>query len=243
MGLLRKFGGGLGKVLGLFGSLRKDNAKIADLERRISDIKSERDDLALKRHVRSEEKRRAAKKIDERLSRVQQEREQLERGRRSGGSTPKPRTELERYLSGEWVSVTSTNLDRIAWVQGLNGGTLKVIFKDKNEYAVWPISRKEAEDIYSAGSKGIWYWDHVRIRGTALGHKKNYDHVASHGDVQRRWTESPEKVVAHLAQMEDESHDFNLYGGSKTTVRGVIPSSIPFEFFLTEPPTPGKKKS
>lgn len=44
-------------------------------------------------------------------------------------------------------------------------------------YRVSPISEAEAIDFARAFSKGIWYWDSVRIRGTRHGHKKNVSRI------------------------------------------------------------------
>lgn len=162
----------------------------------------------------------------------------------SGVFTPKnwkpswyPDTERTALIAGEtWVMTPqSSNVARIGYDPFKNGGTLKIIFKDENEYHVWPMSPSEMEDFYDAGSRGSWYWDHVRVRGTKLGHQKSYVHVAGHGEVQRKWIQTPDRVVSHLRQVGDESsqagHD----------VQGVIPESIPFSFFLTEAPGPPTK--
>jgi hypothetical protein len=40
------------------------------------------------------------------------------------------------------------------------------------------VSEQEARDFYAAASKGVQYWDVVRIRGTVKGHKKPYSRVS-----------------------------------------------------------------
>lgn len=181
---------------------------------------------------------RRAPPRDDRERGRQRQRGERQRGPGRPSSSPDPRlpppfnidpkSPAARFLLGEWVSVTSSNVDRISYELGKNGGTLKVIFKDQNEYHYWPVSPDEAVDLLQTGSKGGWVWDHLRIRKTALGHQKNYVHVAGHGAVQRKWIETPEKMTAHLRRVGEESVN---------GIVGTIPESVPFEFFLTEPPT------
>lgn len=146
-----------------------------------------------------------------------------------------PNSPAARFLRGEWISVTSSNVDRIYY--DLDKNTLRVVFNDQNEYHVWPISPDEAVSFLRAPSKGGWYWDNVRIRGTALGHKKFYIHVGLNvadgkdADVrERQWIETPNSMLEHLLQVGQES------GARGYDVVGTIPDSVPYDFFLTESP-------
>lgn len=147
-----------------------------------------------------------------------------------------PQTELEKFLAGIlWIETPqSSNVSKIAYDP--EHATLKVIFHDENEYHYLSVSADEATAFYHAGSKGGWVWDELRIRGTALGHKKRYIHVAGHGDIQRKWIQTQQSMVAHLNQVDDESQ------GAGQGKAAMIPDSVPYEFFLEGPPIipPGK---
>ncbi len=41
-------------------------------------------------------------------------------------------------------------------------------------FKYYPVSIAEAKTIYNAASKGVWSWDHLRLRGTVSGTKKNF---------------------------------------------------------------------
>lgn len=154
-----------------------------------------------------------------------QPREQTQRGPAPRvGTRPSVggKSDLERFLSGEWVDVSSSNVSRIAYDEGK--ATLRIIFHDENEYLYQPIHPKWAENFFLSGSKGGWVWDNLRIRGTALGHKVPYAHVAGHGDVQRKWIQTDERIVAHHSQVEEES---TAYKGSKGDVTiGMVPGAL-----------------
>lgn len=124
---------------------------------------------------------------------------------RTGTSTHQPTTPLELFLAGEFVPVTSSNVGQIAYVEGEQ--KLMVIFLDMNEYEYHNVSRAEAESLFAAGSKGGWVWDHLRVRGTKLGHQKPYAHVAGHGSVQRKWIQSQASIKEHLRKVDEQSQE------------------------------------
>jgi hypothetical protein len=145
------------------------------------------------------------------------------RGRgKTGTSSQRANTPLSQFLAGEFVEVSSSNVSRIAFDGTKNGGTLKVIFLDENEYHYMPIHPGFAEAFFNAGSKGGWVWDNLRIRGTALGHKVSYMHVKGHGEIQRKWIQTDDLIVGHHAQVESES---TAYKG-KDRIIAMIPGNL-----------------
>ncbi len=87
-------------------------------------------------------------------------------------------------VTGDMVPVQSTNVDSVGYDAAT--GTLYVRFlyryrRGEREAAapgslygyrdVWP---EEFLTLLEAGSKGGWVWDHLRVRGTVSGHKKDY---------------------------------------------------------------------
>lgn len=52
-------------------------------------------------------------------------------------------------------------------------------FKNGGIYSVTPITPKEAVSFMQASSKGSWWWDRIRIRGTKNGHRKTVRQISS----------------------------------------------------------------
>ncbi len=81
-------------------------------------------------------------------------------------------------LKGKWYGdFSSSNVELMNY--DYEKEILYVQFKPKNNsgagvYAYNPVSMAEALSFIKAPSKGGWIWDNLRIRGTALGHRKNY---------------------------------------------------------------------
>lgn len=103
--------------------------------------------------------------------------------------TPGQQTALQRFLTGERVLVGSTNV--LAMTYAAPASRLYVEYKPhprktarrrrkrpavnySGPYHYENVSPTEAEHFWKSGSKGKWVWSHLRIRGTALGHKKRY---------------------------------------------------------------------
>lgn len=133
------------------------------------------------------------------------------------------RSHLEQFLDGDiWLETPqSSNVAKFRFLpktEDQERGRLHVVFKDGNEYYVFGVTDLEARNWYHAQSKGKWYWDHVRIRGTKLGHKKPYEHIAHGATVRRKWVDrGADSIAAHLDQVKEES--------TKHGAEGVVPSS------------------
>lgn len=133
------------------------------------------------------------------------------------------RTHLEKFLDGDvWLETPqSSNVAKFKFEppeDGKEHGRLRVVFKDGNTYLVYRVTDLEARNWYHASSKGKWYWDHVRVRGTKLGHKKPYEHVSHGPTVRRKWVDrGADSIADHLDQVKAES--------SKHGAEGVVPAS------------------
>lgn len=71
-------------------------------------------------------------------------------------------------------------------------------------YRYWTISLAEAKSIFIASSKGKFIWDNFRIRGTMLGHRKNYALITS-GSAPWKWESTPASAEAHAAKVQAQS--------------------------------------
>jgi KTSC domain len=128
----------------------------------------------------AEKARIAKRKVDlEKLTADAEAREKAEQNKPAPEKKKiEPRTPLADFLTmGKWLAVTSTNVAQIAY--SLDEQTLFVQFHPgKNDpsprYWYKPINAKQAQQFALAPSKGGWVWDHLRIRGTKLGHKVPY---------------------------------------------------------------------
>lgn len=83
-------------------------------------------------------------------------------------------------LRGAWMDCSrSSNVDLAQYDWEAN--VLYIEFKGGAVYAYDNVSFNEAVSFANAPSYGKWVWDHLRIRGTKLGHRKPYSLVAFHG--------------------------------------------------------------
>src|SRR5688572_14585474 len=75
-------------------------------------------------------------------------------------------------LEGDWMACQSSNVDlaKYEWEEG----RLWIQYKDG---VVWSyaIPFNLAASFYRAGSKGIWTWDHLRVRGPGNAHRHQVD--------------------------------------------------------------------
>lgn len=105
-------------------------------------------------------------------------------------------------LTGEWITVTSSNVYAIAFIWNNadpTHGTLRVRFKNHRKGAKSPrgpayhyadVHPALFQDFRKAASKGGWVWDHLRIRGTVSGYRYRYmlTMLSSDGYVPRQAT-------------------------------------------------------
>lgn len=87
-----------------------------------------------------------------------------------------PEDEVEDFFAGgNPIFVHSSNLRMVQYFPDAN--KLMVEFKGGKAYMVSDISLDEAVSLIIAQSKGGWYWDHVRIRGTKTGSQKPVERI------------------------------------------------------------------
>lgn len=103
-------------------------------------------------------------------------------------------------ITGEMVTASSSNVHSYGYDH--EHGYLYVRFLDSlpdgSRAGPGPLYRYAGVDVdefralHRAGSKGDWIWDHLRIRGTVSGHKKDYELVGIvRGYVPRKATLDP----------------------------------------------------
>lgn len=151
-------------------------------------------------------KREAGRQLDRFRLKLDQMRQEDEKQRREEKQREQNERDPEwRYLHlQEWeASPQSSNVAGFRYL--LDDGALEVEFKDGSFYQYRPVSEVEALSLYRAGSKGTWIWDNLRIRGTALGHRKDYVWLGGPSRAQRKWDTSDERRAAHDAQRARES--------------------------------------
>ncbi len=110
---------------------------------------------------------------------------------------------LWRFINmGEVKSFQSSNVHSAFYEQ--RNQALFVQFLAGSLYRYENVNTGEAESMYRSVSAGTWVWDNLRIRGTKLGHRKDYQMVFS-GAQERRWEETPERARAHAERAAAES--------------------------------------
>lgn len=97
------------------------------------------------------------------------------------------------------LNFTSSNVSRV--IYDIEHESLYVTYAsghrtDGRTYRYWTVTYREAAALYNSASKGRYVWDNLRIRGTLLGHRKNYALVEAMGDMPN-WTESAAQIRAH----------------------------------------------
>lgn len=103
--------------------------------------------------------------------------------RRSGGEIlrvriPSSEEEIDRFLNwGLWVALESTYCRSVRYDDRRN-----LLMIEYNDGVIWnyAISKSEAEEMIRSHSRGVWIWDHIRVRGTIHDHQV----AASRGEVQ-----------------------------------------------------------
>lgn len=105
--------------------------------------------------------------------------------------------EFTRYMLGEWIVVTSSNVEQIRFLAdpGELNGRLHIRFKDHSVYEYVGIPPDLAEDFYTVASKGTFVWDVLRVRGTVTGHRFEYHYIESMSQTQRKWNRSQQSAI------------------------------------------------
>lgn len=148
------------------------NRRAAERQRVAQDLKKKQDaiDARLNRTLRADEANR---------KRLAEEEE------RRAKNDP----EYRFVQLGEAVDTPqSSNVRRIQY--SIQKAELYVTFKDQSVYVYFNIFVQEARSLYQSGSKGGWVWDNLRVRGTKLGHRKDYALLVEGHRGQRKWNRS-----------------------------------------------------
>lgn len=104
------------------------------------------------------------------MARQEADRPSTEAHRGTGGGAMSTE-DVARFLAGEWVAVSSSNLAAVCWDAAAE--TLQVEYLSGAVWEYSPFSSREAEDFLKATSKGVFVWDHIKRRGTVHEHQKN----------------------------------------------------------------------
>lgn len=106
-----------------------------------------------------------------------------------------------------WTGFTSSNVHGAAYyvddqemLVGFHGGQPGVSY-----YMYQGVTEGEARDFYVAPSKGEWIWTNFRIRGTALGHQKEYTFLSGPSTQTRKWNRSRPAAREHALKVAEQS--------------------------------------
>lgn len=80
--------------------------------------------------------------------------------------------QMDRFLWGEKLNVTSTLLAAAQYDMAKQ--ELILWFLDGASALYYGVTPQEARSFADAPSKGIWFWDNIRVRGSAVAHHKDY---------------------------------------------------------------------
>lgn len=75
-------------------------------------------------------------------------------------------------FEGEPIYVRSSTLVLLQYF--IDDHKLMAEFANGSAYIIEDVSEWEAIDLYHSPSKGEWYWDHVRVRGSKRGSQKAF---------------------------------------------------------------------
>lgn len=103
--------------------------------------------------------------------------------------------EVDAYLLGEWLPVTSSNVAAIRYLP--EDEALEVEYLNGGFYRYSDIPPMMAKDFALASSPGGWVWDHLRVRGTVYGYQKPYALISGPSTYEPRWMKTLEKRLLH----------------------------------------------
>lgn len=164
--------------------------KIVSQDARNRDLNAQR--LASAGNARAETQR-----INARLERVAGTTRKILEADRHAEDRQQQRDPEYRFTHlGELVDTPqSSNVRTIQYRMAEN--VLVVSFKDGSVYGYKPVFVQEAASLFRSSSKGTWIWDNLRIRGTKLGHRKDYFLLVEGFVGQRVWNRSEEAADVH----------------------------------------------
>jgi len=115
-----------------------------------------------------------------------------------------PQDEIDAFVHfGAWLQVQSSNIKEIQY--NPDASQLTVAFLNGYVYHVDDFSIREAESLARAPSKGIWYWDHVRVRGKGnfWATRKPYVFLSGVSSAQPQWTRQGGKKGAAVRKLHN----------------------------------------
>ena len=88
-----------------------------------------------------------------------------------------PANEVDAFLHENYpLFVYSSNVVMAQYFEDTS--QMMIGFSTNRSYIYDGLSLYEAKTFVTTTSKGKWVWDHLRIRGTAYGHRKPYRSVS-----------------------------------------------------------------
>lgn len=125
----------------------------------------------------------------------------------------------------------------VRWVQyDIKAQSLFIRFWNGNLYRYWTMTEREAASMYNSASKGTWVWDNLRVRGTKLGHRKNYQLVGVSSGTSPKWTATAQAREVHNAAVAGQSA---ATGAVEVYGVGNVGPSVPYnaigKFALSKP--------
>lgn len=105
--------------------------------------------------------------------------------------------EVDAYLLGEWLPVTSSNVAAIRYLP--EDEALEVEYLNGAFYRYDEIPPAMAKDFALARSPGGWVWDNLRVRGTVYGYQKPYAFISAPSTYQPKWMRDLESRLRHGA--------------------------------------------
>lgn len=112
------------------------------------------------------------------------------------------------YLGIPIINGVEFSSSNVMWIQyDIENSSLYITYKKNGcTYRYWPIPEHEARTFYHMASKGETVWDLLRVRGTNLGHRKNYILVGgSAAGTLPKWAQDPATIAAHDAEVAASS--------------------------------------
>lgn len=78
--------------------------------------------------------------------------------------------DFELWLrTGQWETVSSTNVVAIGYDAAQQ--LIRIRYKNGEQWEYGPFNEDMARRLYLTGSKGIWVWDYIKVRGTKDQHQ------------------------------------------------------------------------
>lgn len=151
--------------------------------------------------------------IDRRLGQARDQRGKLQEQKSARERQQLQDSPVYRFVYlGEGVdTLSSSNVAHIQYK--IDESLLVVRFKDGAVYGYKPIFPQEAKSLFESRSKGTWVWDNLRVRGTRLGHRKDYFLLVEGHAGQRKWNRSEETAAAHGAEASLQSGQPDPFSG------------------------------